>query len=307
MKVGIIGTVWGRIHCGTFRQAGCEVTALVGRDADKAAHVAAEEGVPVGTDDLAALDDCDVVVIATPTATHVEYLEQFRHKLVLCEKPLCGQVPDPAWLERLSDSRIYVNYAFSFLDSARLLEQKIRNGELGDVHRILLQVGVKFPPDKTPAAWFMDVAVHPLSFLLHVFGPFRIETFAVGKGRANVGVLLSNTDQMLDVSLYDMAVTGIQIDMSVIGTAAKARLSGGFRPGRDWWFEPLLIRNAPFTDGEYRYAEDIWYRANRRAVRTFCEVLRGERSHADGEALGLFGLAKAAQMETMLAPLLRNE
>ncbi len=52
LKVGIIGTVWGRIHCGTFRQAGCEIAALVGQDAAKAAEVAAAEGVPVGTNDL---------------------------------------------------------------------------------------------------------------------------------------------------------------------------------------------------------------------------------------------------------------
>jgi predicted dehydrogenase len=307
MKVGIIGTVWGRIHCGTFRQAGCEVAALVGRDAARAAQIAAEESVPVGTDDLTVLDDCDAIVVATPTATHAEYLERFRNKPILCEKPLCGKLPDPAWLDRLADARIYVNYTFAFLDSARALEQKIRAGALGDVHRILLQVGVRFSPEKTPAAWFMDVAVHPLSFLLHVFGPFRTDTFAVGKGRANVGVLLSNTKQMLDVALYDHPATGIHIEMTVIGDSATARLSGGFRPGRDWWFEPLLINDAPFTDGEYRYAEDVWYRANRRAVRTFCEVLRGERPAADAAAAGLFDLERAAGMEKMLAPLLRDE
>jgi dTDP-4-dehydrorhamnose reductase len=307
MKVGIIGTVWGRVHCGTFRQAGCEVAALVGRNAARAAQIAAEEGVPVGTDDLAVLDDCDVIVVASPTATHVEYLERFRDKPLLCEKPLCGQVPDPAWLARLAGARIYVNYTFAFLDSARALAQKIQAGALGHVSRILLQVGVRFSPDKSPAAWFMDVAVHPLSYLLHVFGPFRTETFAVGKGRANIGVLLSSSEQMLDVALYDHPATGIQIDMTVIGDSATARLSGGFRPGRDWWFEPLLINDAPFSDGEYRYTEDIWYRANRRAVRTFCEVLRGERSAADARAAGLFDLGRAAQMETMLAPLLRNE
>lgn len=307
IKVGIIGTVWGRLHCGTFRQAGCEIAAMVGRDADRAAQVAAAEGVPVGSDDPAALDDCDVIVISSPTATHLEYLERFRDKRVLCEKPLCGRVPDPAWVESLSDSPIYINYTFSFLDSARVLAQKINDGHLGKVNRILLQVGVNLPDDKTPAAWFMDVAVHPLSFLLHVFGPFRTETFCVGQGPANVGILLSNARQMLDVSLYDHPFEGIRIDMMVIGDVANARLSGGFRVGQDWWFDPLLINGMPFTDGEYRTAEDIWYRANRRAVRTLCEVFRGQRSHEEGEALGLFGIARAAQMETMLTPLIRDE
>ena len=306
MKVGIIGTGWGRLHCGTFRQAGCQVTTLVGRDADKAARVAAIEGVPVGTNDLEALEDCDVVVIASPTATHIDFLERFKDKFVLCEKPLCGRVFDPAWLARLSASPIYINYTFSFLDSARVLAQKIQAGHLGKVHRILLHVGVNLPIEKTPAEWFMEVAVHPLSFLLHLFGPFRTDTFMVGNGQANVGVLLSNADQMLDVALYDHPIPGIHIEMTVIGDSATAQLGGGFRVGQDWWFDPLLINGMAYTDGEYRYAEDIWYRANRRAARTFCEVVRGERTHADGEALGLFGLARAAQMETMLAPLLRD-
>ncbi|MGB5587539.1 MAG: Gfo/Idh/MocA family oxidoreductase [Gammaproteobacteria bacterium] len=306
MRVGIIGTGWGRLHCGTFRQAGCEVTALVGRDAAKAAAVAAAEGVPVGTDQLEALDDCDVVVIASPTDTHIDFLERFKDKFVLCEKPLCGRVPDPDWVARLGASPIYINYTFAFLDSAQVLAQKIQAGHLGKVHRILLQVGVNLPIEKTPTEWFMEVAVHPLSLLLHVFGPFRTEMFTIGKGRANVAVLLSNADQMLDVSLYDHPKEGIHIEMTVIGEEASARLSGGFRVGQDWWFDPLLISGMPYTDGEYRYAEDVWYRANRRAARTFCEVVRGERTHAEGEALGLFGLARAAQMETMLAPLLRD-
>ena len=306
IKVGIIGTVWGRLHCGTFRQAGCEVTAMVGRDPAKAAAVAAAEGVPVGTDDPAVLDDCDVIVISSPTATHADYLDRFRGKPILCEKPLCGQVPDEAWVAGFDGLPVYVNYTFSFLNSAQVLAEKVREGHLGKVHRILLEVGVNLPADKTPAEWFMEVAVHPLSFLLHVFGPFHTDAFSIGKGHANVGVLMSNAEQMLDVSQYDHPGQGIRIDMMVIGDAANARLSGGFRVGQDWWFDPLLINGMPFTDGEYRYAEDIWYRANRRAVRTFCEVLRGQRSHEQAEALGLFRLARAAQMETMLAPLIRG-
>ena len=64
MRVGIIGTGWGRTHCGTFRAAGWEIAALAGRRLDDVTAVAAAEGVPRATADPDELEDCDVIVVA---------------------------------------------------------------------------------------------------------------------------------------------------------------------------------------------------------------------------------------------------
>ncbi|MEM9491105.1 MAG: Gfo/Idh/MocA family oxidoreductase [Myxococcota bacterium] len=96
MRVGIIGTNWGRTHIGTFRRCGVEVHALVGTDGPAVAAIAAAEDVPIGTDDVAVLDAVDIVVIATPTPVHRQFVERFPDKAVLCEKPLLGRAADPA-------------------------------------------------------------------------------------------------------------------------------------------------------------------------------------------------------------------
>src|SRR5262245_38143661 len=55
MRIGIIGTNWGRMHIGAFRAAGAEVVALCGLDAGRARSVATEERIPLATTDVAEL------------------------------------------------------------------------------------------------------------------------------------------------------------------------------------------------------------------------------------------------------------
>ena len=85
---------------------------------------------------------------------------------------------------------------------------------------------------------------------------------------------------------------------------AIARMDGGYRPDRQWWFDPVTLGDKRLTEGEYSHDEDIWFRANRRSVDLFCRVLEGRIGISEAEALGAFGLRKALGMETMLAPLL---
>lgn len=325
MKVGIIGTGWGRTHCGTFRAAGCEIAAFLGRDAQQVEQVASEEGVGIATTDPRDLEACDVIVIASPTSTHLEYLHRFRHKPILCEKPLS---PAPLSdndlrtfedLQTLETATVFINYAFPFLDSIRALDRQIDEDRLGTVHRIILQVGVSFPAEKSPIGWFHDVAVHPLSWVLHRFGRFDLERFFVGRGPADVSTLFLNGSQQLDAMLYPLPRTGLRLDWTLIGSRGVACLGGGFQPGREWWFDPLLVDDEPVTRGEYsrgdsrdgrdgdRRLEDIWYRANRRAVAQFCAVLRGESTVEGALTRGSFDLRKAAEMERMLAPLLEAD
>jgi len=307
MRVGIIGTSWGRIHCGTFRAAGCEIAALAGQRLAEVESVAAEEGVQRATTDAAALRDCDIVVIASPTPTHLHYLRCFADKPVLCEKPVIGTAPEPGLFDGLGGTPKFVNYAFPFLDTARALDGLLDDDRLGPVRRILLAVGVRFPLARTPAGWFIDVAVHPLSWLLHRFGEFHLAGHRVGQGDADVSVVLEQPGRQIDVALYDLPSTGIRIDCQLVGERALARLSGGYRPERQWWFEPVLLEGEPVTEGEYSQTEDIWFRANRRAVGQFCAVVRGESGREDALARGSFDLEKAVGIERMLAPLLREE
>src|SRR5262249_17458756 len=68
VRVGIIGTNWGRMHVGGFRGAGVEIAGLCGSDREKTARIAREEGVALATtrvDELcAAVDVVGVVGVA---------------------------------------------------------------------------------------------------------------------------------------------------------------------------------------------------------------------------------------------------
>jgi myo-inositol 2-dehydrogenase/D-chiro-inositol 1-dehydrogenase len=91
MRVGVIGTNWGRMHIGAFRRAGAEVVALCGRDAAKTAQIAAEEGIVLATTDVAQLCAASqVVVVASPDNEHPAHvLAALKAGCdVLCEKPL---------------------------------------------------------------------------------------------------------------------------------------------------------------------------------------------------------------------------
>ena len=108
MRVGVIGTNWGRMHVGAFRGAGAEVVALCGQDRAKTAEVAAREGIPLATTDVAELcGACEVVVVASPDRAHHAHvlaaLSAGRH--VLCEKPLAFTAEEALALARAAAER----------------------------------------------------------------------------------------------------------------------------------------------------------------------------------------------------------
>ncbi|HWN66016.1 MAG TPA: Gfo/Idh/MocA family oxidoreductase, partial [Haliangium sp.] len=100
MRIGIIGTNWGRMHVGGFRAAGAEgveVWALCGSDLARTARIAREEGIALATtrvDELCAA--VDVVVVAGPDRLHHAHitaaLDAGCH--VLSEKPLTRTAED---------------------------------------------------------------------------------------------------------------------------------------------------------------------------------------------------------------------
>ena len=65
---GIIGLNWGLVHLYNLRSLGMRVDVVCAETRANAERVASEHGVPRATADLDALNDVDLVVVATPPA-----------------------------------------------------------------------------------------------------------------------------------------------------------------------------------------------------------------------------------------------
>ena len=101
LRVGVIGLRFGsQVHIPAFRSAPrCDVIALAGRDAGKAADIARALDVRASYADwreLVAAPDVDAVGIAVPPAAQPAIIaEAVRHqKHVFCEKPLAASVAE---------------------------------------------------------------------------------------------------------------------------------------------------------------------------------------------------------------------
>ena len=108
MRIGIIGTNWGRMHVGAFRGAGADVHAIVGSQLEKTRALALQEGIPHACATLQELlEVVDAVVIAGPDRLHASHVRSVlaAGRPVFCEKPLALNSKD-AW-ERSTGRQVY--------------------------------------------------------------------------------------------------------------------------------------------------------------------------------------------------------
>lgn len=301
MKAGVIGTNWGRVHVQGLRKAGCDVIAMMAHDAELVARIAAEENIPHHGTELSILHDCDIVAIATPTATHLSYLQALQNKIVLCEKPLGLTPENKSQFLALNAPHSYISFPFPFLDSAKQLQHLIQSGDFGELMRITVVAGVNLPYPKTPVEWFMEDMIHPFSLLNHLFGEMTFLGARQGTG-CNISAQLQCQHALVDLLLCPWPHPGLHFDITLIGTKNAYQLRGGFRPDRQWWMEPLMIDDIAHGQGE-ESKDAIWIRANHRVVNTLIQYEKKEINEAESIALGLFPLQRALAMEQSLLPL----
>jgi predicted dehydrogenase len=104
--------------------------------------------------DLLKTEEIDLVYIATPPKTHVEYASlAFDHKkAVFCEKPLSVSLEDSkALVEKAKKSKLpnAVNFPFASKPIVRHIENAIQSGEMGEL--LYIDIRCQFP--KWPRAW----------------------------------------------------------------------------------------------------------------------------------------------------------
>ena len=142
IRVGVLGAgTWARLaHLpGYARDPRCEVVAIADPQADLAAEVAAEFGIPSTTPnhiDIIGRDDIDVVDVCTPSQTHFELawaaLEAGKH--VLCEKPVAYDFRDTLRAHHLAKSKglkTKLGFTFRYSPAMQYMKQLIDDGFIG--------------------------------------------------------------------------------------------------------------------------------------------------------------------------------
>ncbi len=165
----VVGTGFGaRVHVPALRNAGFDVVALVGRDAERTARRALRLDVPNACTTLAealALPDADAVTIATPPDTHaslaIAVCEAGRH--VICEKPFALDRHEAArMLEVANRARVthLVGHEFRWATDRAVAERAIRDGAIGDPRMFSLVQYVPLVADpsvRNLPRWWFDV------------------------------------------------------------------------------------------------------------------------------------------------------
>lgn len=131
----------------------------------------------------------DAVVIATPTNTHVEYIEATAKagKAIYCEKPL------DQTLERVDRALACLDeYPVPFMlgfnrrfdpDNSGL-QQAVRAGEIGALNMLMSWSREPAPPPieyvRASGGYFLDATIHDIDLLCWIAGERPTEVFAVG-------------------------------------------------------------------------------------------------------------------------------
>lgn len=295
MRAGIIGSNWGLVHLAPLRDAGVDVVALCGQDAANTARVAAREGIGRSHTNAAELQDLDLIVIATPAITHPQLLELFPHQFVICEKPLLGVGHPMTRAASLPRQRVWVNYAFAFLDCARAAAAAL--AQIGPLQRIRVESTVNIPLNFSWPQWFMEVASHPASWVLHQFGPaWPRAVRPLPQGHLVEAWWPSGTTGEFVVGHQPQA--GIHHRLQLVGEGGHIALSGQLNWGEGWRYGPLEVNGQPLKQTDVE-GGDPWIRANHDAITALVAVARGHTSRQQALANGLFDLDKALWVEQL--------
>ena len=187
MRWGVMGPGWIAAQFTQSLQAhtGQEVVAVGSRALPRAQEFAAQHDVPtaVGSyEELAGLDDVDIVYVATPHPAHLEHailsLESGKH--VIVEKPIglsAGQARQIAAVAQRTGLYCAEALWTMFLPKWDVVRQVVELGGIGEVTSVHSDYGESFPDghrvfDPALAGGpLLDLGIYPLAFVTSLLGP----------------------------------------------------------------------------------------------------------------------------------------
>lgn len=295
MRAAVIGTGWGLVHCYALREAGVQVEALGGLGRQDWAQLLAEHQVAQYLLPDSPLPDVDLWCLAVPAESRLDWLRRLPPTArILSEKPL---LLTDAWAQLPGPERIWVNYAFAFLDTAQQLLGELP--QLGALQQVHCQTRVALPGMFELPRWLFEAASHPASFLVHALGPLELVSARWASGELVLELWSTQAQCPVRLSCGWGDEPGLSHRIELTGQTGQLSLAGQYRPGQNWYYEPLMRNQQPLGEAEHP-TQDGWLRANYRAIAAWVDWAQGRLSREQALARGLFDAAKAWQLESVL-------
>lgn len=292
VRWGIIGTanIARAVFLPGLRQAGGDAAAVAGREAGRAGQFARDNGIGRGVAGYQALiedPDIDALYIPLPNSLHAEWTIRALEagKPVLCEKPLCGTLPDTERVlasARQTGTLLWEAFAFPFHAQLARLRRLIADGVIGDLMEIKsnFHFAVTRPDNirlsrELEGGALLDVGCYPVRLAAELFGAAHESAWAAARqGGQDVdvdtwGVLGYPAGRRLLLSCgfgrsYDAFTT-------LEGTAGQIHVTNPFHPGPG---DSYLVKAGRDEPRRYPAApEELSFTALTRHING---VLRGE-------------------------------
>ena len=191
VKFGLLGAGRiGKVHARTIANSGRASVAYVADAIGEAATALAGEvgAKPASIEEILA-SDVNAVLIATPTDTHADLIEQAARagKAILCEKPVSLSVERiTACLPIVEAAGVPLMIGFNrrFDPNFSTLQQRLRQGEIGDVEIVTIISRDPAPPPVSYIArsggLYRDMMIHDFDMARFLLGEEPVVVNALG-------------------------------------------------------------------------------------------------------------------------------
>jgi predicted dehydrogenase len=314
---GIIGTarIARTVFLPGLRQAGADAAAVAGRDGARAGRYASENKIARGVEGYQRLIDdpeIDALYIPLPNSLHAEWTIRALEagKPVLCEKPLCGTLPDTERVlgaARRTGTLLWEAFAFPFHPQFQRLRTLVAEGAIGELMEIKSNFhfplgnpgNIRLSADLQGGA-LLDVGCYPVRLAQEFFGPAQESAWARatwGGDGVDVdtwGVLNYPAGRRLLLSCgfgrsYDTFTT-------LEGTGGQIRITNPFHPGPGDSYEVAAAGAEP---RRFAAADELSFTPLTRHINAVLEGEQAPRALAVDTSLplarGLHDLAESAR------------
>lgn len=192
VRFGVLGAGRiGKVHARALADSGrARVRFVADALADAASELAASVGADAADiDTILASPEVDAILIATPTDTHADLIEQAARagKAILCEKPVSLSVPRiEACLKVVEEAGVPLMIGFHrrYDPNYSVLEKRIRAGEIGDVEIVTIACR---DPSAPPVSYiersgglYRDMMIHDFDMARFLLGEEPVIVHALG-------------------------------------------------------------------------------------------------------------------------------